>query len=62
MDLQTYVKLQKHLLDKFEQDWEKRSLRQPSAYSSELPSSEWDARFNLYLETRYNEPQKESGK
>lgn len=51
MKLQDFVKEQVHLLNKFEQHWEKRSLRQPEEYPPELASGDWDEQFHSFLET-----------
>jgi hypothetical protein len=58
MKIQEYVKEQIRLLNKFEQHWEKRSLRQPQEYPSELASGDWDEQFHSFLESFT----KESGK
>jgi hypothetical protein len=54
MTLQAYVKEQIRLLNKFEQHWEKRSLRQPKEYPSELSAGDWDEQFDLFTANKEN--------
>jgi len=50
MTLQDFVKEQVRLLNKFEQHWEKRALRNPQMYPSELESSTWGKQFNEFVD------------
>lgn len=49
MTIQKYVKEQRKLLDKFEQFWEKRSLRKPDMYPPDLPIGDWEEQFHSFV-------------
>lgn len=48
MDLQIYIKEQRKLLDKFESYWEKRALRDPSLFPTNMAPGDWDTMFESW--------------